>query len=260
MDIQLTFAVPQGGLFAPLAAHAGSSHRIITAASERECASLLLNHRVDAALISPLHYGLAATKVDYRIVPASCVFLDGYTDVGAIWFAPGLGEIRRCVSASPDDFLVAAARMLLAERYGLHPEIIPAGRDELMRVFLREGCAVGYAGDIPAASSLDISEDWLDSFEVHLPLAVWACRQDDDLPADLPDIISSLAAEGLPDETPVGEHFCDNPDHHHDGEREGIIRWRWNAGAVGALETTLDLLFYHQLVPVIPEAKFWKNG
>ncbi|GAB1431234.1 hypothetical protein MASR2M18_20690 [Ignavibacteria bacterium] len=255
MSIQLTFAVPAGDIFCPLAARAGA-HKIITAASEKECAVLLKNHRVDAALISPLNYGLAATEVDYRIVPATGIFLEGYTNVASIWFAPGLSQIRRFVSSAPDNFIVTAGRILLAERYGLRPECVYATPDELLSKFLQEGCAIGYSGDIAGEPSLDITEDWYDSFEGSLPVGVWVCRQDDDIPAELPDIIRGLAAEDMAYELPVAEHICGTPTHEREQHRSGIIRRQWNSSSVEDFESVLNLLYYHQFLTVIPEAKF----
>lgn len=259
MDIPLSFAIPPNPLFAPLAAAAGGTHRIIVAQSERECAKLLMNHLVDAALISPLHYGLAATTVDYRIVPTTGLFLSGYTGVASVYFTPNLAEITRCVSASPDDFVITAGRILLAERYGLHPEFTGVDSAAVYEEFMKAGCAIGYEGQIPAEPSLDVSEDWLDSFEVPLPLALWVCRQDDDIPSELPNILRGLATPDLPAEQPVEEHICDNPDHHHEPERFGTIQWQWMPDSVEALESVFDIMFYHQLLPVIPEAKFWKD-
>ncbi len=257
MDVPLSFAIPPNPLFAPLAADAGA-HRIVTARSERECATLLMNHLVDAALLSPLHYGLAATTVDYRIVPATGLFLSGYTGIASVYFTPNLAEITRCVSASPDDFIVTAGRILLAERYGLHPEFTGVESAAVFEEFLKAGCAIGYEGQIAAKPSLDVSEDWLDSFETPLPLALWVCRQDDDIPTELPDILQKLAAPGLTAEQLVEEHICDNPDHRHEAERFGLVQWQWAPESVEALETVFDIMFYHQLLPVIPEAKFWK--
>lgn len=258
MSMQLTFAVPAGDIFGPLAARAGT-HRIITTASEKECAILLKNHRVDAALISPLHYGLAATEVDYRIVPATGIFLEGYTNTASIWFAPGLSQILRFVALAPDDFIVTAGRILLAERYGLCPEYISATADTLLNEFLREGCAIGYRSDIATEPSLDVSEDWLDSFDAPLPVAVWACRQDDDIPADLPEIIRGLAAEDIDYEMPIVEHICNVSERGHEEPRSGLIRRQWNASATEDFTSVLNLLYYHQLLSVIPEVKFWEN-
>lgn len=258
MSIQLTFAVPSGNIFSSLVARSGE-HRIITTASETECAVLLKNHRADAALISPLQYGLAATEVDYRIVSATGIFLEGYTNFASIWFKPEQSQIRRFVSSVPDDFIVTAGRILLAERYGLRPECVYATPDELLSNFLQEGCAIGYSGDIAGEPSLDITEDWYDSFEASLPVAVWACRQDDDIPNDLPDIIRGLAVEDIACEIPIVEHICDDANYIHERYRNGFIHRQWNSSSIEYFESVLDLLYYHQYLSVIPEAKFWKD-
>lgn len=258
MSTQLTFAVPSGDIFSPLVARSGE-HRIITAANENECAALLKNHRADAALISPLHYGIAATEVDYRLVPATGIFLEGYTDIASIWLKSGLSQFPRFVSSAPDDFIVTVGRVLLAERYGLRPECIYASADMLSSEFLREGCAIGYRGDIVAIPSLDITEDWLDSFETSLPVAVWTCRQDDDIPNDLPDIIRGLAIEDIAVDIPMVEHICGDSDYKREVLRSGIIYRQWKDSSIEDFETVLDLLYYHQYLSVIPEAKFWKD-
>ncbi len=258
MSIQLTFAVPSGNLYAPLTSCAGTN-RIIVASNEKECASLLMNHRVDAALISPLHYGLSTPQADYRIIPTTGIFFEGFANYASIWFAQGMANLQNYTTTAPNDFIVTAGRILLAERYGLHPKFIASESVNFKDDFLRIGCAISYRIDLAEEPSLDIAEDWLDSFEIPLPAAIWACRQDDDIPVDLPEIIRGLAGNNFEQKILVSEHFCDNPEHHHDSDRQGIIHRHWNTYAVESLESTLDLLYYHQFLPVIAEAKFWKE-
>ncbi|GAB1370945.1 hypothetical protein MASR1M45_10070 [Candidatus Kapaibacterium sp.] len=51
------------------------------------------------------------------------------------------------------------------------------------------------------------------------------------------------------------EEFESN--HHSDHEREGRIMTRWSSDMHNALEQTLELLYYHRLIPELPAVKIY---
>ncbi|MFM8771911.1 MAG: hypothetical protein ACKOE4_07840, partial [Candidatus Kapaibacterium sp.] len=89
----MRIAVPNLELASPLLANLASvcaevGIEVRTATLE-ECGELLFANMVDAALVSPLGYGMGVGRVDYRIVGGPCVALQDYTNVYGASFSEG---------------------------------------------------------------------------------------------------------------------------------------------------------------------------
>jgi len=106
----------------------------------------------------------------------------------------------------------------------------------------------------PNLTALDIGEEWYNAFGVPLLLGFWVCRQEE-LPAELPTLLAQLAADGLPEREPIVE-AAESPSI---PPRQGVIHWRWSDSLADALRQTLQLLYYHGIVPHIAEVNLWQQ-
>ncbi len=258
----ITIAIPDNPFFLPLVQNraliAQQYNFTIITASEERCAELLLTNRAEIALMSPLGYGAAVAQVDYRIIPATAISSEGFTDIASVYFSPSLQTIDSIASPNGGDFIIQAGKIVLAEKFDIHPKFIAArgSIDELLA--LADSALLWHSPDLPPAS-LDISEEWLDAFETPMPIAFWVCRPDD-LPENITDIIRSFATHDLPDYRLVHDHECESPESHHDefsDYRTGKIHYKWTDETEDWLDHTLDALFYHQLIPALPAVKIF---
>jgi len=86
-------------------------------------------------------------------------------------------------------------------------------------------------------------------YDMPLPLAFWVCRSEE-YPDEIQSIINEMASSELIPE----EEVSDNESGEY-GERTGIIFWKWSDDIDKALEQTLQLLYFHQLIPELAGVK-----
>ena len=107
---------------------------------------------------------------------------------------------------------------------------------------------------------MDISEEWDMAFSYPLPLVLWVCRNEYVLDAGsetlqrMEEVLRSTrlcadenleAREARYEQQSIGDADL----------RDGIIQWIWSDDILEALQQTLQLLFYRQLLSDIPEIK-----
>lgn len=253
----MTIAIPiDNPLYEPLIANAQEvcQRRGITllpCATEREVAELLLNRNAHCALLTPIGYGAGVAKVDYRIVPATALMLQGLTYQASAYINSTAKQLQRAVSAHTDDYLMLIGAMVLSEKFD--QEItLEHGEGTLMQLLDGHDMVLARGFDQAQPIALDISDEWFDNTEEPLPVAIWVCRPQD-VPDDLADILNEMSADNLPSHEHIHEHTL----HGTNAEREGMIWWRWTEDMEPALNRVFETLFYMQGVREVPAVKLW---
>ena len=219
---------------------------------ESRISELMASNRMDAALMNPLGYGKGVTDADYRIIPGPAMSAVGYTSLGSVFFKKGLSTIEKAVTPNPEDFLVIMGKLMLAENYGMSPELIQkSGTPEEL---LEEGEAViaqmpNYRED----RALDITEEWFINYDMPLPLGIWVCRSDD-CTAVIINAIRDMASRDLIKE----EDIVELSRHREVFEpRIGKLFWTFTDEVKTSLDQTLQFLYFHQYLPEIPAVKIF---
>lgn len=248
----LRIAVPNHQHFAPLYANIKDicdqkGYEVIVV-SEEQCASLLLRNSVEIALLSPLGYGKAVAAIDYRILPAKVLALDGYSRFCSMYFQGGLTSIDTMASPEANTWLAQFAALVMAEKFESTSELAndPRAVAELLKDY---EAVVDWGIDESIPSSLDISDEWTEETGECLPVAMWVCRPDT-LEEEIVEIVNQFAADGLPEKEVVIE-----PDSDLSAEREGTIHWQWNERVEDGLRLVLSLLYMTRQIDAVPDVK-----
>lgn len=247
----MRIAVPNHPLAAPLLVHAqetcDSLGWKLLRMSDEECSDMLLSNRVDAALLTPVHYGLATGKVDLNIIPGPCVALHDYTNTMGVYFPNDVAVIKNIGAVAPQDFLSQMGAIVLRERFEAEENAVTTLSDSTQS---SADCILAYPPAFDRPATLDVSEEFTDMAECPLPVYIWTCRLDADLEA-LPTAITSMA-----DAQRTTEHVEEVVRIHDDHfTREGTIHYRWNDDIEEGLNAVFNLLFFHQVLPKLPEIK-----
>jgi hypothetical protein len=218
---------------------------------EKTLSEHMLLNRGALALMSPYSYGLGVKQADYRIIPTYAASLVSYTGKASLYFNSGLSTIEKVGTGFPEDFIMRISKIILSERYELDVKL-EKSKDILKDILLNYPAAIQY-GREEDIFSMDISEDWFESFEIPLPVGFWVTRNEEE-PEDVISFTNSFALDELPEEIPVKLYEKSGND---EILREGSILTRWNSDIKSALEQTLELLYYHRLLPEIPAVKIY---
>jgi hypothetical protein len=244
----MTIAVPTLELALPLTlnleavcAEQGISVRH---ASIEQCGELLFANMVDAALVSPLGYGMGVGRVDYRIAAGPCLALQDYTNVFGATFSEGSSELSTFSSDEPDSFMCLMMRLAMSEKFDI--DLSPVATGSVA------DCVIGptRAGH---AHALDLGEEWFDMAEAPLPLALWVVRVDSEI-VNFDDLVGRACQPGLT-ERPVSEVTPLNSEH---APREGAVLYRWSETIEEGMLAALNTLYFHQRLSEIPAIKI--NG
>ncbi len=250
--MHLRIAVPHDRLYTPLIEGTARSIQLLRV-PEEECSRLLRANRVELALLSPLAYGQCIEHADYRIVPTSAIALEGYTERVWLYFRPGVRTLSRCIVPSLTAFLTQALRIVLQEAYELDPVLIPASGMSVREALHEADAVLSWEEDSPEMERLDVAEEWFHAFGHALPVGFWVCRPEE-LPAELPRLVEQLSRPGLAPTETVTEQRSPLPSY---PTYPGVIHWHWDSTVAEALKATLELLYYHGLVPHLAEVKLW---
>ena len=216
---------------------------------ESRCLDFLINNRVSAALLSPIGYGKELIRTDLRIIPGPMIALHGFTQTASIIFKKNLFTINKVISPFPDDFLMIIGKILLAERYNIFTKITK-NLDSNKLLSEDFDCIITYSKHEYSSSSLDISEDWHDTYQQPLPLGFWVCKAAE-TPENIEAILNSIAVPSLTEFQVIEENIHSSE---HEARRGKII-YQWNEEIESALEHTFHILFYHQILNDIPGVK-----
>jgi hypothetical protein len=252
--MKINLAVPDNEVFTPLILNKEKICKEydinLLIVSETKAADLMLKNLVDAALLSPYGYGLGVTQADYRIIPGPCLATYGFTSLASLFFRQGLKTIDKVVSPTPDDYMMKIGKLLLAETYNLLLDVEKKNGSsaELLK---HADAALVWEESSHSVTALDISEEWSISYDFPLPLAFWVCRSEE-YPEKISEMIHGLADNELIDVEDIID--MDSPGKPTE-KRAGKLFWRWNDEIETATEQALQFLYFHQLVPEIPEVK-----
>ncbi len=221
---------------------------------ETQLEKLFLTNRVDAALINPLIYARGITKGDFRIIPGPAMFAEGYTGLVSMYFNPGLSSIDNFTVPSKDDYLMIMAKLLLSERYGIFGELKESEDDSSND--LKNFDAAFVYGEAEHFRSMDLTEDWTDQFNISLPLAFWAVRNDEE-PIGIIEAVHRFAK---PLENPEIHLKAKVSEGEEDFNRNGKIIFKWFDYLEKDVDDTLELLFMHQYSPEMATAKIMASS
>ena len=142
-------------------------------------------------------------------------------------------------------YLKSIIQLLLAEKFDIHTKISSdkVSKDEVDAYI---SCFAEQAGEF----SIDISEEWFDAFEFPLPIAFWVTSGEIEN-ADMIELTNSIKDKLLTNYETINE----NAERTKYQQRSGEIIWKWSEEIENALDKTMDLLFYHQIINDIPDTK-----
>lgn len=210
---------------------------------------LLYSNRVEAALIDPFTYGNGLKKGDFRIITDFVLSATSYTELMSIYFNSGIETFKTLAVPEDNEFLVYAAKILLAERYGMLPKLITeSGKaEDLLKKY---DAAMIYGAD-KKQIGMDVTEDWTDLFGIPFPMNFWVVRANEH-PENIREILNKIAAEDIKNEIDISNN--DEND-----LRSGFFSYQWHEQVELGLENTLDLLYYHKYIDEIPDIKIFRE-
>ncbi len=217
--------------------------------SEDKILQMFKGNLLDAVLLSPLSYGKGMPDSDFRIIPSHCLALENYTGFASIYFNRNSNQFKTLAAESENSFLTIASRIVMAERYNSFPEIIEMKADKV-KMLSKCDTAVLWERSTGDEFALDLTEQWFDTYEFPLPIAMWVCKAVD-YPENIARIVEELTNSDKKEEL-VSEAIDINGSNY---VREGVIHKYWNEDIENSLFQTLELLFLLQIYTDIPAIK-----
>lgn len=193
----------------------------------------LLNNRCDIALLSIIDYGLAQKESDIRIIKGPALCLKGNCGIIGLNFKSGVSEIKSIGEKKLPDILHKTTSVLLSERYNIESKSLEIKNDADVNI-------------VNGEATLDLSEDWMDSFAHSLPLYFW-CAKSEEL-----SISGKKALELL---NILCQTNSEQIEINSDGSGE-IIR-SWNTELEHDTDQALETFYYHGALPEIYASKFF---
>lgn len=242
--MSLTIAIPQNPAYSSLIANTQSLCRergyICRELSESECANSLYKGTADLALINPLTF--AKHPSELRVIPSLAMSVEGCSNIASIHFVPGRENILR-LGMQNDEFFLRLGALCLAEKFDLFPELIidHSLGDALLDAEKQYDAWIAW-NSARGQGSLDISEEWSDFQELPLPLAFWACKDEDS--HELIDITRLCAADDLPDSDEIISETLDS----EADPRTGIVHFTYNGTFQASLDAVQHFMFYHRII------------
>jgi chorismate dehydratase len=128
------------------------------------------------------------------IVPSGGIGCDGPTLTVRIFASIPIPEIRSLACDHESHTSVALARIILAERFGLHPELVPDDRTADARLLIGDKVVCNEPPHMP--HQLDLGQEWKALTALPFVFAVWTARAGVDL-GDLPQQLERAKRDGL---------------------------------------------------------------
>ena len=130
------------------------------------------NNEIDLALVDPLTYAQITSEFDYYIVPTKCLSAIGYTGLATIYFGQNLRSIQSLAYCSPNEYFSILSSILFNEKYSF--EVKTTKISELSIQTLENYDAILSTQKFSKyKNTLDLTEEWFDTFETPLPIALW---------------------------------------------------------------------------------------
>jgi len=217
--------------------------------SEREVAKLFEENKVDVAFLTPMDYGRGTRISDYRIVPATCLAVEGYSRFASVYFKQGLQTIKTAGSPTPDDFMMSIGKIVLAERYSISVDLEKTDKPTVDEILEDYDSALLWKKNFLGDVAMDITEDWFDSYQFPLVLGSWVVRHQEE-PEALDKMLKLFESDSLHGKTTV----TDKPGEEME-PREGRLIHEWSEEIEKAYDTLLEILFYHQYTNELASVK-----
>lgn len=166
----------------------------------------LAEERFDVALLPVIDYQCLE---GLTILPAAGIGCDGPTLTVRIFSREPIEKIAVLECDTDSHTSVALARMILAERYGIHPECVPLGRlgDSAGAARLLIGDKVVTAEPVGFVHQLDLGEAWKRWTGLPFVFAAWMARQGTQI-GSLPAVLERAKCSGLQHTEELIERFA----------------------------------------------------
>lgn len=202
--------------------------------NENEIEIQILNGNLKLALIDPLIYSKLKKKKDLRVIPQNPLFFEDFTNTFSINITHNHKDLDKLSSHIDSSYIYNIAKIVLSERYDISISSKPSSGGSELKLF-------------ESNSTLDLSEDWFESFKIKLPIYFWVVIVDEE----------NLTLEEYQD---ITNNICFKNDEiitSSNNEREGRIVRNWEEDAEDALDNTLEVLFYQNATEEIHACKIY---
>lgn len=155
--------------------------------------SRLQHRQADVALLPVIDY---QRLDDLLIVPSGGIGSDGHTLTVRIFSREPIRDIKTLACDSDSHTSVALARVILAERYGIHPQLLDLRGDvgNQPRLLIGDKVVTDEPKDFPY--QVDLGEEWKQLTGLPFVFAIWMTRRGTNL-RDLPARLSRAWQDGL---------------------------------------------------------------
>lgn len=201
-------------------------------ADEKSNYKYLENNNVQISLLNPIQYAEMSKSVDIRIIPHSCVSLEGMT--GLIGIDLHNQNTSTFINKTTISYLDKIFQIIIKEKYKIDVEKESKDPDFILKFDSNE-------------TSFDLTEDWKDLFNISLPIYFWCVRYDDsqyDL-NELNQILDQITERKNKSYT------------HNDGFRTGKIILNWENIIEKDIDETLEILFYQNITSELFSSKLY---
>ena len=167
----------------------------------------LLENRFDVALLPVIDY----QRMDgLRLVTSGAIACDGPTLTVRVFSPTPIEQIKTLACDTDSHTSVALARVLLSERYKIHPEFVPldqvrADDRSVARLLIGDKVVCEEPKDLP--HQLDLGEAWKAHTGLPFVFACWMARAGIEL-GDLPFQLAAAKGEGLANVESIIERFA----------------------------------------------------
>lgn len=263
MESSISIAVPNNPAYDVFVEHfteqVGAHRFRLFRVTDDQCAELLLHNRVEIAFITPLGYGSAVTKADYRVIPLYAFMSHGFTGLGSVYFNPSLKSINTVGMQNKNSFMAHAGQLILSEKFDIDPTVQEQSQGTVDTLLTGNDAVIAWTNEDHREASLDISEEWKDSFGLPLCMGFWACRPDE-LPENIAEILKGFSGKTTRQLFTDAEHIPHEEDADLELEsRVGALSYEWTDESESIISTTLEILYYRQKVSAISAVKLWER-
>lgn len=181
---------------------------VVVPSSPAACADRLASGDADLGIIPSIEYQRIP---NLRLIPGVAIGAISRVRSVILIRKRGQKEIRSVALDTSSRTSVALITVLLHRKLGLFPEFVPHVPDA--KEMLRKCDAALIIGDPALQASpdefdiMDLAAEWTQWQDRPFVFAVWACRADADLPADLADIFQEARDWGLARRREIAEEY-----------------------------------------------------
>jgi hypothetical protein len=252
--MSIKIAIPKKEYLFPLLSNFENSKKEfdfeILFANEEQIAEMLLEQKIDIGFLDPLSYGNLLLKDDFEILPTTCLSVLGFSKLCTIYFSNNLVEVSYLIANKNDAFLATIAKILISEKFNFDPEIkylsdsLPSELKSNEAIVLTE-----QNNNFPI--SIDLSEEWEDSFETILPIGFWVIKANQ-IDTNYKQLTKSLFLYNDAPVLPIVEEVHTQKAHY---ERQGEIYYTFSESIESAIDNLLELLYQKGFLDEMTDSK-----